>query len=211
MTTRRSVAGSLLAMLALGGCQLQLPGSNDPPQLFTLTPKSTFKDDLPRVDWQMIVETPVAAAGLASSRIALQRSPVRLEYFARSNWTDLAPLMVQTLLIESFDNSGRIVAVSRESTQLRADYLLKTELREFQAEYDQDGPPQARVRVNSKLVRLSDRSIIASHTVERMVRAEKTDVESIILAFDEALGKVIRQIVEWALVAPGTTRRAEAR
>ena len=49
---------------------------------------------------------------------------------------------------------------------------------------------------------------LISH-VDRMVRAEKTDVESIILAFDEALGKVLKQVVEWALVAPGTTRRAE--
>jgi cholesterol transport system auxiliary component len=211
MIARRSVIRALAAVPVLGGCQLQLPGASDPPQLFTLTPKSTFVAGLPHVDWQMIVETPVAAAGLASSRIALQRSPVRIEYFARSNWTDLAPLMVQTLIIESFDNSGRIVAVSRESTQLRADYLLKTELREFQAEYDQDGPPQARVRINSKLVRLSDRTIIASHTIERLARAEKTDIESIVIAFDEALGKVVRQIVEWALVAPGTTRRFETR
>jgi cholesterol transport system auxiliary component len=191
------------ALAALGACQL--PGAGEPPSLYTLTPKNTFASDLPKVDWQLIVETPIAAAGLNTSRIALQRSAVTLEYYANANWTDIAPLMVQTLLIESFENTGKIVAVSRESTTLRADYLLKTELREFQAEYDGSGPPRARVRINAKLARMPDRAIIASHTVERMTRAGSADLPSIAVAFDEALGSAMRRIVEWTLTAPGNT------
>jgi cholesterol transport system auxiliary component len=206
MTTRTRLL-ALAAGLLLAACQL--PGAGEPPQLYSLTPKSSFEENLPTVKWQMIVETPIAAAGLNSSRIALQRTPTSLDYFARSNWTDLAPLMVQTLMIESFDNTGKIVAVSRESTSLRADYLLKTELREFQAEYNGEGPPQVRVRMNAKLVRILDRSIIASHTVERTVPAEKGDMHSIILAYDEALGKVVRRIVEWTLTAPGSPERPQ--
>jgi len=191
--------------LTLAACQV--PGTGDPPQLYTLTPKSAFAGDLPTVEWQLIVETPVAAAGLSTSRIALQRSPLQLDYFARANWTDSAPLMVQTLLIESFENSKRIVAVSRESTNLRADYVLKTDLREFQAEYDGGGPPLVRVRLSGKLVRLPERTIIASRSSELAVRATSTDMQSIIGAFDDALGKVLREQVEWTLRAPGTTRR----
>ncbi len=56
-------------------------------------------------------------------------------------------------------------------------------------------------------MRLPDRTIIANLTAERFVRAERPDLESIVAAFDEALGKVMREIVEWALRAPGTTRR----
>ncbi len=205
----RLFAGVLLgAAILLGGCQL--PGSGEPSNLFTLTPKNTFTEPLPRVDWQLIVDPPIAAAGLSTSRIALQRTPVTLEYYANANWTDVAPLMVQTLLIESFENTEKIIGVSRESTSLRADYLLKTELREFQAEYDGNGPPLARVRINAKLVRMSDRSIIGSHTVERSERAAGEDLPSIAVAFDQALGHVMRRIVEWTLTAPGTrspTRR----
>jgi cholesterol transport system auxiliary component len=199
---RRSVL-FFAGLLALGACQL--PGGGEPPSLYTLTPKNTFSPDLPKVDWQLIVETPIAAAGLNTSRIALQRSPVTLEYYANANWTDIAPLMVQTLLIESFENSGKIVAVSRESTTLRADYLLKTELREFQAEYDGSGPPRARVRINAKLARMPDRAIIGSYTVERMERAQTGDLPAIALAFDEALGGAMRRVVEWSLTAPGST------
>ena len=133
----------LAAAPAIAGCSGILPGQGDPAQLYTLTPKNSFAADLPRVAWQLVVELPVAAAGLNTSRVALQRTPVSLDYFARANWSDAAPAMLQTLLVESFENTGRIVAVSRESVRLRPDYLLQTDLREFAAEYFPDAtrPP----------------------------------------------------------------------
>ncbi len=129
MSRLATIRLAALGLVAAGLAGCQLPGTGEPPQLYSLTPKSTYAADLLRVDWQLIIETPVAAAGLNTSRIALRRSPITLDYFARAAWTDHAPLMVQTLLIESFENTDRIVAVSRESTQLRADYQLKNELR----------------------------------------------------------------------------------
>lgn len=207
MISRRLVLAAAAA--APAGCSWFLPGQGDPARLFTLTPKSTFSPDLPTVSWQLVVEPPVAAAGLNTTRIALQRTPVNLDYFARANWSDTAPLLVQTLLIESFENTGRIVAVARESVRLRPDYLLQTELREFFAEYfpEPRQPPLVRARVIAKLVRVADRSIIAATTVERTERATGHDIDSIALAFDEALGGVLKRVVEWTLRAPGTTAR----
>jgi cholesterol transport system auxiliary component len=205
MRFRIPIAGPLALGLALAACQL--PGTGEPPQIYTLSPKSIFAADQPRVEWQLIVEAPISAASLNTARIVVQRSSLQIDYFARSNWSDTAPLLVQTLLIESFENTGKIVAVSREATNLRADYLLKTELREFQAEFDGSGPPQVRVRINGKMVRLPERTIIASQTSERVIRAERSDMASIVEAFDEALGKVLKEQVDWALRAPGTTRR----
>jgi cholesterol transport system auxiliary component len=110
--------------------------------------------------------------------------------------------MVQTLLVESFENTGRIVAVARKSTDLRADYVLKTDLREFQAEYSGEGPPIVFVRLNAKLIKMPQRTIIASFKSERRVQAASTSLIDIIQSFDQALGKALKSIVEWALVAP---------
>jgi cholesterol transport system auxiliary component len=204
MTVRSLFPRVAIVCALLAGCGL--PGGGEPAQLYDLTPKSTFDPNLPTVEWQLIVERPVASAGLNSPKIALQRTPLTLDFYARANWTDQAPQMVQTLLIESFENTSRIRAVSRESTQLRPDYVLQTELREFQAEYDSpNAPPNVHVRINGKLVRMPDRTIVASQTADRKIRAEKSDIGSVVMAFDDALGKTLKQIVEWALVAPGTT------
>ena len=202
---RSAIAAGLLAtVLVAGACDGSfLPGSSDPTQLYVLTPKSTYPDDLPNVRWQLTIDLPIAQAGLNIARIALRRTPTSLEYYARSNWIDTAPLMIQPLLVESFENSGKIVSVGRQSISLRPDYVLITDLREFQAEYFDDGPPEVRVRINAKLIKMPERVIIGTTTVERVARARQTDLDTVITAFDNALGGVLKQVVIWTLRTPG--------
>jgi cholesterol transport system auxiliary component len=183
----------------LAACQLPVPGQGPPPELYRLTPKSNFRDDLPTVDWQLVLEAPQANAGIDTTRIALQRAPLQIEYYARAQWSDRAPQMVQTLMIESFENSKRIVAVGRDVVGLRADFVLKSELREFQAEYFQPGPPHSHVSIAARLVQMPRRAIIGTNTIESGVPATADSVPAVIEAFDEALGKVLRRLVEWAL------------
>jgi cholesterol transport system auxiliary component len=107
---------------------------------------------------------------------------------------------VQTLLVESFENSGKIIAVGRQTIGLRSDFNLKTELREFQAEYTgTNRPPTVHVRLSTRLIQQPRRVIIASDNFDAQVVAASTSMEDVILAFDEALGKVIRRTVEWTL------------
>lgn len=182
------------------GCETLVPGQGPPPTLFRLTPKSTFRADLPTVKWQLILELPLTDAALSTTRIALWPNPTRLEYYARANWSDRAPAMVQTLLIESFENSGKIVAVGRESIGLRADFVLKTELREFQAVYHLGDKPQAQVGINVKLVKMPNRIIVGSEMFESLIEAKADRLPDIIDAFDDALGKVLKRVVEWSLM-----------
>jgi cholesterol transport system auxiliary component len=82
---------------------------------------------------------------------------------------------------------------------LRADYILKSELREFQAEYFRGDLPSVRVAINAKLVKLPRRVIIGSESFEATARAKADTMSDIILAYDEALGSVLKDLVEWTL------------
>ena len=199
---RPRLVAALLSAVLVAGCAGMIPGRGTPPKLYSLSPKSTFSPDLPTVAWQLVVETPVGAETLNTPRIALSRDPLTLDYYGNVLWSERAPVLVQTLLVESFENTGKIVAVARKATDLRADYVLKTDLREFQAEYSGDGPPVAHVQINAKLVKMPERTIIAAFKSERSIEAAGTEMIDVVYAFDEALGKVLRSIVEWALRAP---------
>jgi len=191
---------ALAAALAVSACQGLIPGATrDPPRLYELSPKSTFDPSLPRVRSQLVVESPESASGLTSSRIAVKQKPTTLDYYARSEWTDLAPRLVQTKLIESFENSGKIVSVGREGSGLRSDYVLKSELRHFEAQlYDAD-KPVIRVVVNVKLVRMPAREIVANRSFERTHKVESATIDQMVEGFDEALGGVLKRIVEWTI------------
>ncbi len=196
----RSTAFALA--MALAACEI-IPGAGPAPSLFNLTPKSTFSEGIELVDWQLVIEEPLAAGGLDSNRIALRPKPTELKYFAEARWTERAPRMVQTLLIESFENTGKIVAVGRQVIGLRADYSLKTELREFQAEYfDNEKVPFVRVRINAKIIRQPRQEIIASLNFEERLEAGGSTMRAIVQSFDQALGKVIKRLVTWTLRTP---------
>lgn len=188
-------------LLALAACTVDLlPGAGQAPELYVLTPKSTFSPDLPTVDAQLVIETPIASEGLNTHRMALRQSPLTLDYFASSRWTERAPKLVQTMLVESFENTGRIVSVGRQGVDLRADYALRSDLREFQAEYLETGaPPTVWVRLNAKLVKMPERMIVASETFEQRTKAEGRGMTQVVSAFDESLNKVLKRAVEWTL------------
>lgn len=194
----------LAGLLPLAGCGaarlLEEPG---PPRLYVLTPSNDFAAGLPRVDWQLLVERPIANTAIDTARIALGETANRLTYYAGLNWVDTAPDMIQLLLVESFENSNRIVAVGREASGLRADFVLKSDIRDFQAEYDGGDPsvqpPLAKVRIASRLVRMPRRNIVANDTFEAQVRANSPAFADVVRAFDDALQAVMRRIVEWTL------------
>ena len=189
------------AALAPAGCTSLLPGGGAPPKLYTLTAPTDFSEKRPRVAWQLLVDAPAAAAALDTERIALSRSAISIDYFADAAWTDRAPLMIQALLVQAFENSGRITAVARESLALRADYLLRSDLRHFEAEYAGDGPPTAHIQIAAGLVKMPERAIIAQRVIGARMRAARNDMPTIVDAFNDAFHQAARQIVDWALAA----------
>ena len=126
---------ALVFALVLSGCGGlgTLSRVSTPNDLYALTPKSTFAGDLPRIRSQIVVEEPTATAAVNTDQIAVFPTPLQVQYLPRARWVDRAPLIVQALLIESFENTGKVPAVGRSTVGLRADYVVITDIREFQA------------------------------------------------------------------------------
>lgn len=201
MIARRDLLLTLGAGAALGGCAGLLPQVNEPIPLYTLTAVRQFGQTLPKVDWQLVVGTPVASADLDTTRIALTRDPGVVEYFAKGAWADNAPVLLQAKLIESFEASGGIVAVGRDAAGLRPDYVLQSELRDFQAEYDGGDVPTVHLRLAAKLVRMPDRRIVTSVTIEQRVPAAGASLNQIVDSFDRAASEAFEEVVVKVLTA----------
>jgi len=199
---------STVATLLISSCA-SIPGDRPPPRLFDLTATGKFNKDTPAVSWQMVIQSPTASGGLTTTRIALQRWKHEIEYFAKANWIDNAPDMVHALVVESFENSGRIAAVGRESLGLRADFALKIELRDFQADYIESDNPSARVAISAKLIRMPKRKIVGSWSHESLVVARDSSLEAIVEAFDQSLDEVMKNLITWVLLQGQTVTQTE--
>ncbi len=203
----------LLAPVLLAGCAALDFATRTPPRLFMLTPKSTFATDLPDLGrLPLLIETPTAASGLNSARIVLKPTPTSFEYYAGATWTEVLPVMVHGLVVESFDNTGSVDAFDRMNVAGRADWALSLHIRELQPEYaDVRQPPTINVRLQARLLRLPRREEVGFASFETEWPASGTDLVAIVGAMDEAFGRVVKNLVEWTIhsiadAGPGPSR-----
>jgi cholesterol transport system auxiliary component len=194
---RRRMIGAGTALFLSGCGAISLLPKPMEPQLYLLRPQAMAPMGAP-VPWRLAIGTPDASASLDTTRIALTRSATSMDYFANAAWNDRMPLIVQRSLIESFDSSGRIVSVARDTAGLESDYLLESEIRDFEARYETaQAIPQIVVSIEAKLVRMPTRSIVASFNASSQAIASANNIDSIVLAFDQAAGGAISQIAAW--------------
>jgi cholesterol transport system auxiliary component len=196
------------AALALAGCSDLIGPSSAPVQLYALKPSGGVPTTGPKVPWHLSVGLPTATDYLDRSRIALIKSDTSVDYFADSQWTDHLPVLVQEALVEAFENSGRIDGVAAESDGFKADYVLQTDLRDFEARYDQpDGIPTAIVRIEAKIAPTIGRTIVSSLQASHQAQATQNSVAAAVQAMDAALGQALSDIVNWALSQPPPMKR----
>ncbi|NOD77924.1 MULTISPECIES: ABC-type transport auxiliary lipoprotein family protein [unclassified Ruegeria] len=196
---------AMLVVALIGGCAGlgTLQQAARPNDLYLLTPKSTFSSALPRIQKQIVVQEPTATAAVNTDQIAIQPTPYQVQYLPRARWVDRAPLIVQTLLVESYENSGKVAAVGRSTVGLRADYVIAPDLREFQGivvqETETGKSVRIEVRMNIKVIDEYEDKIIASSSFQENVVAASDQTPDLVKAFDLALGRAMRDAVEWSI------------
>ena len=195
---RRDLLLGAAALLA--GCGI-VPDVSQPLTLYTLKPKLT-PQNLPKVGWQLVVADPPAERDIDTTRIALTRTATVIEYFAGGSWSDTAPNLVQAKLIEAFEATNAILAVGRDAAGLKPDYILQSDLRDFQAEYQNGAAPSAHVRLISKLVQMPDRRIVRTVAAEFSAPASGKELSAVVNAFEVALGQVLDKTVTAILTNP---------
>jgi cholesterol transport system auxiliary component len=188
-----------LALLALGGCSVSsiLAPSGDPAKLYTLSAPRTVATSAAPAHWQLLIAMPDAPLDINTIRIAIAPAPGRIDYYANVAWADRPPAMLQDLLLQSFDSSGRIAAVQRQTGGLKADFVLTSELRDFQVEAGV-GDPAAHIHITLRLVRARDRTIVGMKDFDIAMPAGG-NFDGAIAAFDSCLKSVLPQIVDWTL------------
>lgn len=200
---RRLAAVAILAAGTAGCASLStLQNVTEPTDLYDLTPKSTFDAGLPEIAAQLVVEEPTAASAVNTDRITVKPTVYQIQYLPRARWVDRAPLLVQSKMVESFESTGKVASVGRQSIGLRADYTLLTELREFQAEVGEGGanaPLTVVVQLNVKIVSDPLGLIVGSKSFGHRETAASNDTLAVVAAFDAALGKAMGGAIDWSV------------
>lgn len=152
----------------------------------------------PRVDWQLVVETPLASDTLNTARIVVMPKPGVIEVYPGARWSDPAPTLMRSLIVQGFEQSGRIVGVGSATSGLSGDYALALDLHAFQAEI-RDGVSHAVIRFQARLLDYRNSHVVASRAFAADAPFAANDTAAAFAAFETTIGQVVSELVGWSL------------
>lgn len=190
----RAIARSLgLGGLALAGALLLAGCSGATPTTFDLSAPSGFG----RVGGvsTLAVARPTTVQALDSDRVIVKDSSGALSFVGGAQWADTVPALVQTRLIQTFENAGRIAAVASPDQRVTPTAQLLTDIRSFNIEA---GSGTAVVEITAKIVGDSTGRIQRARLFTARVPAGAVDGAGATQALNQALSQVLIEIVRWA-------------
>jgi cholesterol transport system auxiliary component len=195
--SRRRLLVAVSCVVPAAGCSV-LPAPPEA-QIYRLSPLIDDPPNQRALHKRLVVDIPTASESLDTDRIALTRNRTRFDYYADSLWTDRVPVLLQGLLVDAFENDGTIAEVGRNAHILTPNYVLQTEIRDFQASYAAPGDdsPAAFVTLTLSLVRMPDRQMVGQTVITESSPASRNSLDNIVEAFDVAVGKILVRSVAW--------------
>jgi len=177
------------------GCVSLLPETAPPKPRYHIGAIDAGSLQGPSVDWSLVVADPRTTRIYDSVRIAVSTAPGKIEYFAGGEWADRAPRLFQTALIQTFENSGRILAVGDRAALSVGDVVLQMDIRALYLDV-RSGDPVSSVTVYTRLTD-GKGSIYAARLFGVSEPARSESADDVVAAMNTALSGVIMDIVAW--------------
>jgi cholesterol transport system auxiliary component len=183
-----AVAAILAAALGTAGC---VGGSNKALDTFDLAVPAVQQGKRQQANVQILVAEPQALKILDSESIVVRENAASVAYLNGAQWADRLPKIVQSRLVQAFENSRRFGGVGRPGEGLAIDYQVLTDIRAFEI----DGA-KAVVRIFVKMLNDRNGDVVASKMFEAAVPAG-TGNAGIVNALDAAFASTAADIVAW--------------
>lgn len=188
----RSVVLLVLAALALGACA----GGEKIESIYVISAPSAPSAG-GATSAQVLVPEPRAVAALSSNRVAVKPTDLTLAYYPSVALQDTVPKVVQRVLLETFQNSGKIHAVGLPGESLLINYQVVTQVRAFQAETF--AGDQARVELFVKLLNDTNGRVVANRLFEASVPLKGDTAEDAAVGLNRAAQLVAEDVLAWML------------
>lgn len=189
----------LFCLAALAGCTGLLSVKSQP--FTTYAPAYHAPPEAEKglpVDWQLVVETPLSSDILNTTRIVVMPQPGVIEVYPNSRWSDPAPTLLRNLVVQGFEQSGRIVGVGSATSGITGDFALAIDLRAFQSEVRQ-GTPHAVVQFQARLLDYRNSRVVASRHFAADAPFPSADTTAAFNAFESVVGTAVSELVAWTL------------
>lgn len=172
--------------------------ANAPKLTYDLDAPQSFAEPRKPLKGQLVIPDPTGLLMFDTQRLLFVPPGGDHPEFAAFQWSDTLPKLVQTKLIQGFENYDVAHAPLRASDNLQADYQLLIEIRSFQIATEPE--PIADISLSAKILDKNGR-VIAARLFQDRKKIERLDPQSAASAFNTAFGVITRDLVGWTAAA----------
>jgi cholesterol transport system auxiliary component len=165
------------------------------PQTYDLTALTASIKSSGAKKSQIIIYEPNVIAIYDSERVVIKGINQGFSYLPNTQWADRLPKLVQSRLIQSFENTNSYKSVGRPSDRISASAVLTTDIRRFEILEDSR---EAVIEISAKLVGQSSGRIETTRIFTSRAPVTSIDGSGSTAALDAALQIALSQIVNWA-------------
>jgi phospholipid/cholesterol/gamma-HCH transport system substrate-binding protein len=148
--------------------------------------------------WLMVVPEPSTLMGFNTDKILLQPAEGESVPLPNARWGDNLPILLQSKVVESFENAGYARSISRTRDGVTGDYQLLIDIRRFHIATG--GEPAAEIEFVAKILD-KDGKIVDATTFQTTEPAKGTDAKDYVAALDTAFGKLMSDLLVWTTTA----------
>lgn len=183
------LGAAAVALLAVGGCS-----SGSAPATYDLTaPVDGLASGRGR--GLLVVAEPLALQAIDSNRIVIRTRDGGIAYLPDAQWSDRLPKLLQTRLIQTFENGSRIQAVGRPGDRLVPVAQLNSEIRVFGID---ERTGEAVIEMSVKIVNDRSGRILAGQLfASRVPAGGASSGPAATAALDLAAQSLLRDVVRW--------------
>jgi cholesterol transport system auxiliary component len=182
--------------LACSACGSLLETDLPPSASYVLAPAPAASTGVARSEVDLSIGQPDLAPGLDTERIAVLKGR-QLDYYRGAQWGGRTIEVVQTLLVDSFEDQQLFRSVTPEQSRVASAYVLDISVRDFQSEYaGDDAAPTAHVTIHGRLIRVVDRQLVDTFAATAQSKASDNRMGAVAAAFESAAQKVVLELAQ---------------
>ena len=190
------------ALLALTACTVFKPVANVPAHTYLLMPARL---DIPAAKpgkLTLAVGHPHAIQAYNTKRMAYVKKPYEIAYFSENHWADTPADMLQPLMVEALQKTGRFRAVTAAPSIGQENLLLSMQLLRLQQVFLQS-PSEVQLTLRAQLINAATRKIIATKLFTITQPAQQDTPYGGVVAANQAVAKLLKQLADFCV---GATR-----
>jgi cholesterol transport system auxiliary component len=142
----------------------------------------------------LVIPEPSAPAPADGDRIVVRTGPSAVAVIKGAQWTERLPRLLQSRLIQTFENAKLMRSVSRPGDGVSPDRALAWDVRRFEMDA---ATGLAVVDISVKVLDSSGR-VLAGQIFTAQAPGDANQGATASVALDAASNQVLRQIVAWA-------------